>query len=591
MHRFSSSLICVCALAFAGIILADGVVQASNKPRRNDVAADRLVKEALVQEVYGDHQERERLLQKALVESPEYAPAMWQLGFVRFNNQWVRADDVPQLIDRDRRLKAYDTRRQETADTVEGQLELANWCNRRDLHAQERAHLSRVIELDSDHTTARARLGFVRAGGVWMTAEEIDLNRSDAREDSKDFQRWRSKILDISKRLHSRTAAIREHARDDLKLILDPRAVVALEKLLSPKSEMASMLVLEVLDRIDDEKATLSLARHAVYSPWRDVREQAAIELQDRDKMQYVPPMIGAMQTRIQSGVQVTRGRDGRLLYRHTLSQEGMDENRVVVRDTFYRRTSGGEVADGTGMDEVATDIQLASINRNLMAERQNLDAEEKNERIAEALNRATEQQLSDQPQDWWDWWQAENGIGSSGSKPDRVDYQSESVTIYDAVPAAVSQTSCECLVSGTPIWTSKGLVGVDDIQIGDLVLSQQSVTGELTYKPVLRTTVRPPTQTVRLVLADSSIQASEGHPFWVSGEGWVKAKDLKGGMELHTSNGTSRLVEVRESKTVTTYNLIVADFNTYFVGKEGVLSHDVSTREAASTIVPGLTD
>ena len=37
------------------------------------------------------------------------------------------------------------------------------------------------------------------------------------------------------------------------------------------------------------------------------------------------------------------------------------------------------------------------------------------------------------------------------------------------------------------------------------------------------------------------------------------------------------------------TYNLVVADFSTYFVGKEKILSHDVTEKKTTHNIVPGL--
>jgi hypothetical protein len=37
-------------------------------------------------------------------------------------------------------------------------------------------------------------------------------------------------------------------------------------------------------------------------------------------------------------------------------------------------------------------------------------------------------------------------------------------------------------------------------------------------------------------------------------------------------------------------YNLIVADFGTYFIGERGVLVHDNTPRESTASIIPGLT-
>jgi hypothetical protein len=49
------------------------------------------------------------------------------------------------------------------------------------------------------------------------------------------------------------------------------------------------------------------------------------------------------------------------------------------------------------------------------------------------------------------------------------------------------------------------------------------------------------------------------------------------------------RVDAIEQADEVEAYNLIVADFNTYFVGKVGVLVHDNSPREPTSAKVPGL--
>ena len=43
------------------------------------------------------------------------------------------------------------------------------------------------------------------------------------------------------------------------------------------------------------------------------------------------------------------------------------------------------------------------------------------------------------------------------------------------------------------------------------------------------------------------------------------------------------------EPRPEQTYNLVVADFNTYFVGPEKILTHDVTERRPTRSIVPGL--
>jgi hypothetical protein len=110
-----------------------------------------------------------------------------------------------------------------------------------------------------------------------------------------------------------------------------------------------------------------------------------------------------------------------------------------------------------------------------------------------------------------------------------------------------------------------------------------------LAYKPVLQTTVRPPKELTTLRFGDETIVCTGGHRFWSSGSGWVKARDLEPQTLLHTVTGNTPVWSAKKGSTAETYNLVVADFHTYFVGKTGVLCQDLLIPHATNSVVPGL--
>jgi hypothetical protein len=67
-------------------------------------------------------------------------------------------------------------------------------------------------------------------------------------------------------------------------------------------------------------------------------------------------------------------------------------------------------------------------------------------------------------------------------------------------------------------------------------------------------------------------------------------AKELGEGAVLHGLNGPEELKAVADAQPVETYNLVIADFNTYFVGQSGVLVHDVTPRRSTTAVLPGFT-
>ena len=66
--------------------------------------------------------------------------------------------------------------------------------------------------------------------------------------------------------------------------------------------------------------------------------------------------------------------------------------------------------------------------------------------------------------------------------------------------------------------------------------------------------------------------------------------RNLRSGQTLHCANGTVQVSLVtQEPQPQQTYNLVVADFDTYFVGAERIFTHDVTERKPTRSIVPGL--
>jgi hypothetical protein len=280
-----------------------------------------------------------------------------------------------------------------------------------------------------------------------------------------------------------------------------------------------------------------------------------------------------------------------------------------------------------------------------------NKKTEEMNKLVMEVLAGATELKKFDSPQDWWGWWESvtetytldkkleASGTSTSskvvGQKPPENDdpgpnesnpasqkgeknaNASKTPSGRSLPPGTVSPIGIsvfptgggyvirpinetitpgsalitqECLPAGTKIWTASGKIDIDRLKPGDTVLTQNIKTGELVYKPVLRTTVRPPEKLLTIQHENEVIRSTDGHPFWIVGKGWTKASEIKPGMQIHTYNRPSTVIEVKPDEgLVKTFNLMVEGNHNYFVGERGILSHDISSREANAEAVPGL--
>ena len=208
------------------------------------------------------------------------------------------------------------------------------------------------------------------------------------------------------------------------------------------------------------------------------------------------------------------------------------------------------------------------------------------NNRIFPVLLVTTGQQLGAEPVAWWNWWQRYNENYTGKTKPVYA-YKYTDARYHDFTPAPI--VSHSCFPRGTMVWSETGRRPIESIEIGDCVLAQDPDTGEMAYKVVLDTTVRPASPVMRLVLGTEELSMTLGHPLWAVGKGWQMSKQLSLGDALHTLHGSAVIDRIEKVDEQEAFNLVVADFNTYFVGKSGVLAHDNTPRRPTRVLVPGL--
>jgi len=588
-------------LPLLGLLLVPQVASSATKQERQQ-RAEALVKKALTKQSQAYHDtERRKLLEAALVEVPEYAPAMWHSGNVRFHNRWVAADEVPELVEEDRRYQAYFNVRSEYDESVAGQLELAAWCREHGLEEQERAHLTAVLSVEPDHRQARARLGFKRVDGAWLSEDEITEAAERAIALRKDLVKWRPQLNRILKGLASRSLRRQEAAKEELLAIDHPAAIPAMELTLSLRAEPVAQLMVTTLDGISGRDASLALARQAVFSPWKSVRREASYRLRGRKMESFVPALLSSIYTPVQSRAEIYRAPGGRLLYTHVFYREGQTHKQLAVMQTMYQRIAR---VGGDGRETLARALHMMNEQyqqRERVVAQQNARTEHLNGRIHDVLTAVSSQILPEDPAEWWDWWSEYNEVFSPGQKPTDERETRETVTLVDSggtgggSPGEGGGSSpppsipLDCLARGTQIWTARGPRPIEEIQVGDMLLSQDPDSGKLAYKPVLRTTVRPPGWMVRINAGRETISTSGGHLFWRAGRGWAKARELEEGMPVHRLDGTLSVDSVEKGDFDETFNVIVADFHTYFVGSEKILSHDNTVREPTDAVVPGL--
>lgn len=156
----------------------------------------------------------------------------------------------------------------------------------------------------------------------------------------------------------------------------------------------------------------------------------------------------------------------------------------------------------------------------------------------------------------------------------------------------------------------------IEDLWVGDLVLSRCEKTGELAYRPIVDFFEHDDRETWTVTHRnggglEETLWTTAEHPFWIQGLGWTPVSQLKPGQLLEISNpfmtggnidgvdrtmeqalasigrATSTVVSVQRQEWRTkVYNFEVEGFHTYFVGDLGAWVHNKSVNSPHSTVL-----
>jgi len=192
---------------------------------------------------------------------------------------------------------------------------------------------------------------------------------------------------------------------------------------------------------------------------------------------------------------------------------------------------------------------------------------------------------------------------GDAGAASNAVGWVSEGASIASGVGAAVkavvkavgrrgakralarAAATGICFAGWTQVLTAAGLVPIEMIRAGDMVIAYDEASGQTGEFRVVSTFEHMTDSLVLVMIDDQTIEATDEHPFWVSGEGWVPACELKLGMNLISLGGqaipVTNISFVQEQVPV--YNMEIEDAHTYCVSRKCVLVHNACFRGRAA--------
>jgi len=534
--------------------------------------------------------------------APDSKLARWHSGQVYFDGQWRTLEEVQQLVTTDPRWQEYRQRVDEAEGSPESHVELAHWCQRNGLAHEEKLQWLYVLQADPNHRGALKGLELIYYQGQLCPLDQVDLHKQQAKAAKQALNHYKPLFLILRRSAKSGSETQREAALAQLAAVSDPAAIPALIQVAKleygsvdrPTNQIAAykkktfeleiqQTAITALSYIREHEATQKLLEIAILSPYPEIRRAAAEALIPRDKTSYVPRLMAGLAAPLEANIDLNIMPNGVVRLYEQITDVGPESQSTSTRrskyqtKTYYQRQK--KLTTNLRKDRAnaiaraqRTQAMVASTNQSRL---------QWNARYQETLKTVTGQDLGEDPENWWTYWQDYNELDYPELKPD---YRYSDIDNY-----CCYQTAPSCFALGTPVWTQHGPTPIESIQIGDLVLSQDPITGCLDYRPVLQTTVRPPSPSINVTLENETIVATRGHRFWVIGDGWRMAKHLKAGDGLHGASSSSGLNAATEGPEIEAFNLVVGEFHTYFVGNSRLLVHDNGCPRPTTFVAPGV--
>ena len=539
---------------------------AFNAAAANQTAGEQLVREAPLAEVEGNSQLALKSCSKCSLRRRTCRKPIGSAEKCKSLANGFRSKPRPQAQLRDGIVAEHRKRLENLAPDVDEQIALARWCRTAGLKVEERGHLLFALDRDPKSKEAITKLGLVRYGGHLVTPAQIEQFKTVSQRIVEAGKKWNPKLYELRQRFDRRDGN-RDEVLAEIRKIRDIAAIPFIERTLGTAAD--SELALAAVDAqkaIPKQEATESLVRFVIYSGDDEVRQAAADGLRYREWDNFMPLLLDGLQAPIEAAYDNYYDTDWSAK-RSILVQAGPVSDNVLIQLSNVDVWSKPAFLNNRGVDR-QQQIKAAVDDANARNEI-------RNKKLYVVLANLTNEQRDPAPQNWWDWWFEQNEYYEPPIKPTNIQ----------------TRFRVSCFVRGTPVWTSSGPMPIEKIKPGEAVLAQDPQTGELSFKPVLATTTRPPSPTVEIRAAGGTIRGTRGHPFWISGEGWRMAKKLRAGQLLHTATGPVSIDSAEPSADAECFNLVVADCHDYFIGDAKVLVHDNTLRGPNLNRVPGLTE
>ncbi|MBR2138163.1 MAG: hypothetical protein IKC22_07500 [Bacilli bacterium] len=143
------------------------------------------------------------------------------------------------------------------------------------------------------------------------------------------------------------------------------------------------------------------------------------------------------------------------------------------------------------------------------------------------------------------------------------------------------------CFVAGTLVMTKQGLKAIEEIQVGDQVLSYNDNLEIFEYKDVIEVYNNEATELCHIHTEAEEIVCTPNHSI-LTADGWKVASELTSKDSIKTSIGFVQVksIEIEQLKEkINVYNFNVLGYHTYVVGDGLLVVHNNCTNSSNSAV------
>jgi hypothetical protein len=514
----------------------------------------------------------------------------------------VPLGDIVRQRASDPQISSYRELRKANDGSVDGQRELARWCRKQHLAEEEQLHWRIVLSMHQGDAEAIKALKLKNYRGMLLTSDEIDNVKQNEKDFDEAAKSWLPKLTKLKHSIEHGNADEREAALRELKAIQDPRAIPSLEEVFGVETGIG-LEVVDVLAKMNVDEAAAPLARMAVQSSDQYVREKAAEALQRRPYETYVPMLIGRLaapiemsvdvsvvpgkqkwqkvqweeftgqvvpffydkyrlhsayqrsdvvawtfETAPKSGYMMTENVPDHLRYKYSLSRDSPDSDRPVERlGTIDDQSTKKKSRKSESIGDVEQRVNDANAKQAAL-----------NEKIHAALNAATGANLPPgnsprgqfedvKPKLWWDWWKQK-------SHTDRY------------------------FAAGTLVWTELGLLPIEQILVGDRVLTRDAASGDLTFQLVIATNSQSKGSFRVVSFGSGTLTVTSDQQFHSASKGWKRVDELEATAQIDGLVEPHAIDDIADGSVTAGFAIVTPKAADFFVGEQGILAHDATS-------------